>query len=421
MFRFRRRRAAAESGPDGPAAHEPGAGDPASRPEAAYPPEGGEYLPPPAYDSAADNAAQADESADADGRMTARNVRRVLILVALGSIAAAVITLVSTGNLDSVFGSSAPSEATEADDAPQKTGSAEGEAFADADAGTCLTWQDSDDPEITKVDCTEPHYFEVGSRVDLSRFPSSEFGPHAQTTDAQRYAKIRDTVCKPDVTRYLGGNLDPAGRFTVGLVHPGEKGWGHGERTVLCGLQETGVDGTAFQPITGRVAEQSQARIHQPGTCLGIDNGLPTDPVDCAEEHSVEVTGNVDLSQKFTDGWPAVDDQDEFLADACADISEDYLGGGYEALHDTTLTVYWDTVSLPSWLAGTHTVDCTIGYGTDEGAYAVLTGSAKGTDLMIDGEKPEAEPLPPLRRSPQSGSDSPGGPAPDAPAPGTGR
>ncbi|QDQ98942.1 hypothetical protein FO059_02085 [Tomitella fengzijianii] len=329
--------------------------------------------------------------------LTAQNMRRSLILVALGSLAAAVITLVSTGNLDSVFGSSEPSVAANAGDAPVKTGSSEGPAFADAKAGTCLTWDDQQNPEIAQVDCAQPHLFEVAERVDLSNFPSSEFGPHAQVTEAQRYATLRDSVCAPAVGRYLGGGLDPSGRFTVGLIHPGGKGWSQGERTVLCGLQETGVDGTSFRPITGTVAGQDQSRVHPPGTCLGIENGLPTDPVDCATDHSVEVTGQVDLATQFPGEWPPLDKQDEFLGQTCRKISEDYLGGA-DALRNSTLTVYWSTQALPSWLAGSRKVDCTIGFGETEGAYAVLTGTAKG-GLMIDGKAPAPKPLPPPGRA----------------------
>src|SRR5699024_1682762 len=134
-----------------------------------------------------------------------RNVRRALILVALGSIAAAVITLVSTGDLDDVFGSSDSSQNSVADDSPRDSGSAEGAAFGDASAGTCLSWDDPDNPKVEEVDCAEPHYFEVGARVNLADFPSAEFGPHAQVTDAQRYSQIRDTVCAPAVARYLDG------------------------------------------------------------------------------------------------------------------------------------------------------------------------------------------------------------------------
>ncbi len=374
---------------------EPGAA--AGDPHEYRPPADGEAWDHAAGDDPAAHDGSADDHEGPHPLLTAQNLRRSLILVALGSLAAAVITLVSTGNLDSVFGSSDESSVAEAGDAPLKTGSAEGPAFADAKAGTCLMWEDQANPEITQVDCAQPHLFEVVERVDLSKFPSSEFGPHAQVTDAQRYAMLRDSVCAPAADRYLGGKLDPSGRFTVGLIHPGEKGWSGGERTVLCGLQETGVDGTTFRPITGAVAGQDQSRVHAPGTCLGIKNGLPTDPVDCATDHAVEVTGQVDLGQKFPDAWPSLEDQDTFLGDTCRKISEDYLGGP-DALHNSTLTVYWNTQTLPSWLAGSRRVDCTVGFGKSEGSYAVLTGTAKGP-LTIDGKPPEPQPLPPPGRT----------------------
>ncbi|WP_182349199.1 septum formation family protein [Tomitella gaofuii] len=401
MSLFRRRRSHPDTAAHDDAAHDDAAHDAVSGDAAARDADAGAAYAWPGgrahFDEDAELDAPADPAPQHHPHLTAQNMRRSLILVALGSLAAAVITLVSTGNLDSVFGSSEPSVAANAGDAPVKTGSAEGPAFGGAKPGTCLTWQDQQDPEITEVDCAQPHLFEVAQRVDLSDFPSSEFGPHAQVTDAQRYATLRDSVCAPAVGRYLDGRLDPSGRFTVGLIHPGGKGWAQGERTVLCGLQETGVDGASFQPITGTVAGQDQSRVHPPGTCLGIENGLPTDPVDCASEHSVEVTGQVDLAAQFPGGWPPLDKQDEFLGETCRKISEDYVGGE-DALHNTTLTVYWSTQSLPSWLAGSRKVDCTVGFGASEGAYAVLTGSAKG-GLMIDGKAPEPKPLPPPGRA----------------------
>ncbi len=398
MSLFRRRRGSDDRDATAPdqAEYRPPSGAPApgDLPGADRAPDAPDDAAP---DAPAGETPEATEAPAERPHLTAQNLRRTLVLVALGSLAAAVITLVSTGNLDSVFGSSEPSEVAAAGDAPLKTGSAEGPAFAGAQAGTCLTWEDQANPTIEEADCGKPHLFEVASRVDLSSFPSSEFGPHAQLSDAQRYATLRDSVCAPAVDRYLGGTLDPSGRFTVGLIHPGGKGWSAGERTVLCGLQETGVDGTTFMPITGRVAEQDQSRVHPPGTCLGIENGLPSDPVDCAADHAVEVTGQVDLAQKFPGDWPTLEDQDAFLGDTCRKISLDFLGGE-EALHNTTLTVYWGTQSLPSWLAGSRKVDCTIGAGKAEGAYSVLAGDAKG-QFTIDGKAPQPAPEGPPGRT----------------------
>ena len=95
---------------------------------------------------------------------------------------------------------------------------------------------------------------------------------------------------------------DPNGRFSVSLLWSGDKAWRQsGERRMLCGLQLPGPNNQqlAFQ---GKVADVDQSKVWPAGTCLGIDpaTNQPTDiPVDCAAPHAMEVTGAVNLAEKF--------------------------------------------------------------------------------------------------------------------------
>lgn len=349
--------------------------------------------PEPTPDSLEPTGAVPDGTAKAAPSHSARNVRRALLLVAAGSLAAAAITIVSTGNLGKV--ADGPSSAETAN-APQRTGSAEGPAFAQAQAGDCLTWTNPTDPDLTKADCAGDHLFEVAAAVDLSVFPNSEFGPHAAVATPARYIELRDQVCQPAAQRYLDGKLDPSGRFTVGLIHPSAKGWSQGERTIRCGLQETSVDGTVFRPISGTVASQDQSKVHLPGVCLGLKGGLPADPVDCADVHAVEATAILNLAEQFGGGPPSDEEQDNYLREACTIASNEYLGNP-DALHNQTLTVFWDTVKLPSWLAGSRLVNCTVGAPAKSGGFAAIVGGARG-QITIDGQPPAPAPLPPAGR-----------------------
>ena len=91
------------------------------------------------------------------------------------------------------------------------------------------------------------------------------------------------------------------------MLWSGDKAWRQsGERRMLCGLQLPGPNNQqlAFQ---GKVAEIDQSKVWPAGTCLGIDpaTNQPTDiPVDCAAPHAMEVTGSVNLAEKFPAGLP---------------------------------------------------------------------------------------------------------------------
>jgi hypothetical protein len=109
----------------------------------------------------------------------------------------------------------------------------------------------------------------------------------------------------------------------------------------------------------------------------------------------MEVTGAVNLAEKFPQALPAEPEQDGFIKDACTRMTDAYLAP--IQLRSTTLTLIYSTVSLPSWSAGSHQVSCSIGATLGNGGWSTLLNSAKGP-LMINGQPPVAPPDIPVER-----------------------
>lgn len=317
--------------------------------------------------------------------------RRALLLTALGGLLiAGLITVVPVGSDTTGLAAYLSPEKSAA-------GGPDG-AFRDAAAGACLTWPDKNPDAAGIVDCKDEHRFEVAQAVDMSTFPGSEYGPDAAPPSQARIQQISAEQCQAAVQRYLGPEFDPNSRFTVSMLWSGDKAWKQsGERRMLCGLQLPGPDNQQLVFI-GKVAELDQSKVWPPGTCLGIDptSNQPTDvPVDCASPHAMEVTGSVNLAEKFPGGFPAEADQDAYIKDACTRLTEAFLAP--LQLRSTTLTLIYSTVSLPSWTAGSRQVACSIGATLGNGGWATLLNSAKGA-LLINGQPPVPPPDIPAER-----------------------
>jgi hypothetical protein len=171
-------------------------------------------------------------------------------------------------------------------------------------------------------------------------------------------------------------------------MYPSPDGWRHGDRTLRCGLQVAASVGTP--PSIGSATEHDQSRVYEAGVCLGINQNLPTDPVDCAQPHAVEIVSTVDLGPHFTGGPPPKEEQDKFVEEECTRTSTDYLGGP-DVIRNKTLTLFFDYIDARSWMAGSRKLDCMIGKGADQEGFAPITGSAKG-DILINGQAPVPPP-----------------------------
>ena len=228
--------------------------------------------------------------------------RRALLAALLcAQLIAGVVTVVAVG---SSSGATTDDDHTDA-------------VFRSAHAGSCLTWQPEPPQRPAFVQCSTPHLFEVVTSVD---------GEGDQES------------CAVSGRRYLGTHYDPNGRFAYGLLRSvGSQN--PGGRVSLCGLQLPGPNGQQL-PFRGLVAEQDQSRVWEPGTCLGADmkggqTGLV--PVDCAEAHSVEVVGHIDLGAHFHDGaTPSDAEQEAILGPACVTMAAAYLAP--KTLSSTDLT-----------------------------------------------------------------------------------
>jgi predicted heme/steroid binding protein len=322
------------------------------------------------------------------GALHAKSARRALLLTALGGL-----LIAGTVTALPIRDNTALSSVVPAD----PLGSAN-PAFANAKAGECLNWPDNAMDTAAIVDCKDDHRFEVAESVDMRAYPGSEFSPDADPPSPARIQQITLEQCQPAVERYLGPKYDPNSRFSISMLWAGDKAWKHaGERRLLCGLQ---LQGPANQQLVfkGRVADVDQSKVWPTGTCLGIDpaTNQPNDaPVDCSAPHAMEVTGTVNLAEKFPDGLPVDADQDAFIKEVCNSLTDAYLAPG--KLRDTTLTLIYNTVSLPSWTAGSRQISCNIGATLGNGGWATLINTAKGP-LLVNGQPPVPPPPIPEER-----------------------
>lgn len=258
----------------------------------------------------------------------------------------------------------------------------------DSPAGSCLNWSSPDGADMRRVDCAEPHLFEVTSNVDIS----AEHPGDAPPPDLARWQAIAEDKCTPGATTYLGGVLDPFGRFKVNALKPSDAQWRDGDRKLRCGLQRAALSG-ALLPTTGSAGDQDQSNIHDPGTCLALDGQEIGDPIACGEPHAVEIVGNVDLSTAFPGPeYPAEEAQIEKAIELCAAVTAEYTGGVDLAARG--LTPYPDALKPESWAARSRKIDCKVAAKLPDGTgLAPVTNSVRG--LGSPSSAPSGPPTPP--------------------------
>jgi predicted heme/steroid binding protein len=331
--------------------------------------------------------------------LQATATRRALLLFALGGLLiAGLVTAIPVGG----GGPGRLAGYLNSDPVPS-TGAKSDAAFNRAKSGDCLMWPDITPESASIVNCADDHKFEVAESIDMRTFPGSEYGPNAAPPSPARIQQISQEQCEAAVHRYLGPKFDPNSKFSVSMLWSGDRAWRQsGERRMLCGLQLPGPNNqqAAFK---GKVADVDQSKVWPSGTCLGIDSATnqPIDvPVDCGTPHAMEVTGTVNLAEKFPAALPAEPEQDGFVKDSCTKMTDAYLAP--VKLRTTTLTLIYPTLSLPSWQAGSREVACSIGASLGNGGWATLVNSAKG-QLLINGQPPVPPPdIPEERLTPPS-------------------
>jgi hypothetical protein len=353
-----------------------------------------------------DRVLGADDASDPRRRAFRRGVVGVLAGALIMLVAAT--ALAATGSGPDVLGlsgsSSGPAGASSSgggdDEAPPLT----------TQPGSCLTWSRDDAGDVREVDCAQSHLFESVGAVNAAQPPGAPF-----PADPAWQQLVTDQ-CTPQARTYLQGKLDPAGRYKAGALKPTQAAWDAGDRTVRCGLQAPGRTGALFSS-SGRVVDADQAVVFDQGTCLGLEGKEVSDPTSCAQPHAAEVAGTVDLGTQFRQGFPSVDEQDNYLQPTCQRIAEQYVGSA-QKLTDSKLTVYWTNLAEESWTAGTRRVSCNLGsLLADSSGFAPLTGKA-AEGVTIGGEAPTT--VPSLRPGAPAGSPetSSAAPAPDGGAAG---
>lgn len=320
--------------------------------------------------------------------LQARATRRALLLTALGGLLiAGLVTAIPVGG----SGPGRLAGYLDSDPVPS-TGARSDAAFNRAGTGDCLMWPDTTPESARIVKCSDDHKFEVAESIDMRTFPGAEYGPNAAPPSPARIQQITQEQCDTAARGYLGAKFDPNSRFTVSLLWPGDRAWRQsGDRRMLCGLQLPGLNNQQ-QVFKGKVADVDQSKVWPAGTCLGIDatTNQPTDaPVDCKTPHAMEVTGTVNLGEKFSGPLPPEPDQDAYIKDNCTKMTDAYLAP--TKLRTTTLTLIYPTVTLSSWTAGSREVACSIGSTLGNGGWATLVNSAKG-QLLINGQAPVPPP-----------------------------
>lgn len=252
------------------------------------------------------------------------------------------------------------------------------EAF-NSPSGTCLDWPHDKPQNMRRVPCSKPHTFEVTSNVEIG----GEYGSNSKPPAEQEWQQIVTERCTAEATKYLGGVLDPFGKYTAGALKPSAQQWAEGDRRLRCGVQRVTPSGERLLPTTGAAADQDQSNVHDPGTCFALEDGQVGDPVPCEKAHAYEVVGEVDLSTAFDPKtYPSEAAQREKLVDLCVPVADEYTGKA--DLKAIKLSLYSDTLKKESWAAGSHRVNCKVGAREGNGQLRPVRGSV------------EAQPLPPV-------------------------
>jgi hypothetical protein len=245
----------------------------------------------------------------------------------------------------------------------------------DSPAGTCLDWPAENPRAMRPLDCALPHVFEVTGNVEIS----AEYPPSAAPPDEKSWQEIATAKCTAGVAAYLGGKLDPFGKYTVSALKPTDDQWRSGDRKLRCGLHRVTVLGTRLR-TKGSAHGQDQSNVYEPGTCFALKDKMAGDPIECTRAHAVEVVGNADLAAAFPNGFPQSDAQATKLAELCGQLVGSYTGGLDLAAKHLNLT--WETLQEQSWAAGSHKVDCKVGsLLEDHSGLGPVTGSVRGLGL----------------------------------------
>ena len=136
----------------------------------------------------------------------------------VGTVAVACVVATACGGTTS-------SSTSEAKPSPSATSGPRGKtglALRDYQVGDCVSWPASARAAslstTTVVQCTSPHFVEIAGQAEV--------GPEViDYPTHDEWASIITKACEPIVAGYLGGVLDPRGRFDTHAIHPTRLLW----------------------------------------------------------------------------------------------------------------------------------------------------------------------------------------------------
>ena len=226
--------------------------------------------------------------------------------------------------------------------------------------GDCVLWDQSTDAPASRatrvVPCDQPHLIETTGRAVmpvLAAYPSEE----------EWTRLIDDGDCGRQAAAYLGGEIDPYGRFVAGAIRPTSRSWADGDREMWCGVQarsmDSRIDPDVLESFTGAVRSQPQGFVYPAGTCLAGDpvTRMTSDRVACDEPHLYEVVGDVDAGKAFSSP-PAPDSSlwNEKLIPACTTVARAAFGGRIPS----GVEVSASSIDPASWRTGARRSECDI-------------------------------------------------------------
>ena len=284
----------------------------------------------------------------------------------VGTVAVACVVATACGGTTS-------SSTSEAKPSPSATSGPRGKtglALRDYQVGDCVSWPASARAAslstTTVVQCTSPHFVEIAGQAEV--------GPEViDYPTHDEWASIITKACEPIVAGYLGGVLDPRGRFDTHAIHPTRLLWELTNHILNCAVgyrPQRQLERGHSITMTGSARGTSQTATLPTGSCLTLTTSGHFDlPGDCAQPHVVEVAGVADVTGKI-DHFPAPHELDGILGPTCRLLAAQYL----EHPLGGDMTSAWLTLGPESWLAGRRVFECLVGHGS-VGAYRPVSGS----------------------------------------------
>ncbi|MCH7844429.1 MAG: septum formation family protein [Acidobacteria bacterium] len=228
------------------------------------------------------------------------------------------------------------------------------------------------------LECAEPHTHEVYFTATLSGGSDAPFPDDLND-------RLFD-VCFVEFAEVMGFSSSNS-TLNVLLYLPDAEEWAAGERYHACVVYQSGTD-ASYSELVGAVADDPGTYTWQvsAGSCYDVDNPqllAVSTPVDCVEEHSIEMIGEAVLApdDAIYPGTEAIDrDADE----ACDALLAEYAVQPLENLPVLTFPLP-TPFSEGEWDTGQRTVRCFAFASTlDQGLLVVVGSLGEGTFEIVE-------------------------------------